>query len=46
LRIKGTIAVTGWREAPFFTERERAALLWTESLTTDTSTSEAFLFPD
>lgn len=26
-------AVTAWREAPFFTERERAALLWTESLT-------------
>jgi AhpD family alkylhydroperoxidase len=22
-----------WREAPFFTERERAALLWAESLT-------------
>ena len=26
-------AVTAWREAPFFTERERAALAWTESLT-------------
>lgn len=26
-------AVTAWREAPFFSERERAALLWTESLT-------------
>ena len=26
-------AVTAWREAPFFTERERAALLWTETLT-------------
>ncbi|WP_137807810.1 carboxymuconolactone decarboxylase family protein [Pseudomonas sp. G(2018)] len=25
--------VTAWREAPFFTDRERAALLWTESLT-------------
>lgn len=25
--------VTAWREAPFFSERERAALLWTESLT-------------
>ena len=24
-------AVTAWREAPFFTERERAALLWTET---------------
>jgi AhpD family alkylhydroperoxidase len=26
-------AVTAWREAPFFTNRERAALAWTESLT-------------
>jgi AhpD family alkylhydroperoxidase len=26
-------AVSVWREAPFFTERERAALAWTESLT-------------
>src|SRR5579883_3361854 len=26
-------AVAAWREAPFFTERERAALLWTETLT-------------
>jgi AhpD family alkylhydroperoxidase len=26
-------AVTVWREAPFFTPRERAALAWTESLT-------------
>ena len=26
-------AVTAWREAPFFTDRERAALAWTESLT-------------
>src|SRR5215813_2746698 len=25
-------AVAAWREAPFFTERERAALLWTETL--------------
>jgi len=25
--------VTVWRETPFFTERERAALEWTESLT-------------
>ena len=25
--------VVTWRETPFFTERERAALLWTESLT-------------
>lgn len=26
-------AVAVWREAPFFTERERAALAWTEALT-------------
>jgi len=26
-------AVTAWREAPFFTPRERAALAWTETLT-------------
>ena len=26
-------AVVAWRESPFFTERERAALAWTESLT-------------
>ncbi|HEU0305592.1 MAG TPA: carboxymuconolactone decarboxylase family protein [Lysobacter sp.] len=26
-------AVAVWREAPFFTERERAALAWTETLT-------------
>ena len=26
-------AVSVWREAPFFTERERAALAWTESIT-------------
>ncbi|WP_347901147.1 carboxymuconolactone decarboxylase family protein [Pseudomonas purpurea] len=26
-------AVSVWREAPFFTPRERAALAWTESLT-------------
>src|SRR5450756_1176415 len=26
-------AVVVWREAPFFTERERAALAWTESVT-------------
>jgi len=25
--------VSAWREAPFFTERERAALAWTESVT-------------
>lgn len=26
-------ALTAWRETPFYTERERAALLWTETLT-------------
>src|ERR1700731_249747 len=26
-------ALTAWQEAPFYTERERAALLWTEALT-------------
>jgi AhpD family alkylhydroperoxidase len=26
-------ALTAWREAPFFTAREQAALAWTESLT-------------
>ena len=26
-------ALPGWKEAPFYTERERAALLWTETLT-------------
>lgn len=26
-------ALNGWRETPFYTERERAALEWTESLT-------------
>lgn len=25
--------MTAWREAPFFTNRERAALAWTESMT-------------
>ena len=26
-------ALNAWREAPFFTERERAALDWTEAVT-------------
>src|SRR5919198_606551 len=26
-------ALNAWRETPFFSERERAALLWTEELT-------------
>jgi AhpD family alkylhydroperoxidase len=30
--------VPAWREAPFFTERERAALAWTESVTLLAST--------
>lgn len=30
-RRLGTVAA--WREAPFFTERERAALAWTEAVT-------------
>ena len=25
--------ISGWREAPFYTERERAALAWTEAVT-------------
>lgn len=37
-------AVAGWREAPFFTERERAALRWAEIVTAiphaDTSDEE------
>lgn len=36
-------AVAAWRETPFFSERERAALAWTESLTRlpDTHASDA-----
>lgn len=34
-------AVVVWREAPFFTPRERAALAWTESLTLIASTHAA-----
>src|SRR5581483_8189709 len=26
-------ALTAWRETPFFTDRERAALAWTETIT-------------
>lgn len=33
-------AVAGWREAPFFTERERAALRWAE-IVSDTPRSDA-----
>jgi AhpD family alkylhydroperoxidase len=29
-------AVAAWREAPFFSERERAALAWTEAVTVGT----------
>lgn len=37
-RVKGETeqrlyALSVWRETPFYTERERAALLWTEALT-------------
>ena len=31
-------ALAVWREAPFFTERERAALAWTEALTSISET--------
>ena len=34
-------AVAAWRETPFFTERERAALAWTESLTLISETHAA-----
>lgn len=32
------IMLDGWRESPLFTDRERAALAWTESLTRITKT--------
>ncbi len=32
--------LTAWREAPFYTERERAALAWTEALTQLASTQD------
>lgn len=32
-------AITVWRETPFFTERERAALAWTDALTRISETS-------
>jgi AhpD family alkylhydroperoxidase len=31
-------ALSAWRETPFFTDRERAALTWTESLTNISTT--------
>jgi AhpD family alkylhydroperoxidase len=31
--VQRLYALTAWRETPFFTARERAALAWTESLT-------------
>lgn len=36
-------ALNAWREAPFYSERERAALLWTEELTrlSETHVSDA-----
>lgn len=30
---QGLYALSAWEEAPFFTERERAALAWTEAVT-------------
>lgn len=32
------VMLNGWRESPLFTDRERAALAWTESLTRITKT--------
>jgi AhpD family alkylhydroperoxidase len=31
--VRRLMALPAWRETPFFDERERAALLWTETLT-------------
>lgn len=31
--LRRLMAVSVWKETPFFSERERAALLWTETLT-------------
>ncbi|WP_375739082.1 carboxymuconolactone decarboxylase family protein [Pseudomonas boanensis] len=31
--VRRLLALTTWQETPFFSERERAALLWTETLT-------------
>ncbi|WP_051293787.1 carboxymuconolactone decarboxylase family protein [Pseudoduganella violaceinigra] len=31
--VRRLLALPVWRETPFFSERERAALLWTETLT-------------
>lgn len=31
--VRRLLALPAWRETPFFDERERAALLWTETLT-------------
>ncbi|MNP47921.1 hypothetical protein D3C76_1420080 [compost metagenome] len=31
--LRRLMAVSTWKETPFFDERERAALLWTETLT-------------
>jgi AhpD family alkylhydroperoxidase len=31
--VRRLMAVSAWKETPFFDERERAALLWTETLT-------------
>jgi AhpD family alkylhydroperoxidase len=34
--------LSAWRETPYFTERERAALEWAEALTTANVTDEAY----
>lgn len=31
--LRRLVALSGWKETPFFSEQERAALLWTETLT-------------
>lgn len=31
--LRRLMAVSSWKETPFFSEQERAALLWTETLT-------------
>lgn len=32
-KIERIVGLDAWREAPFYTERERAALAWTEAIT-------------
>jgi alkylhydroperoxidase family enzyme len=33
IRVGGRYLLNAWREAPFYTDRERAALAWTEAVT-------------